>query len=492
MKIRSIIVAIIAVATIVVIGCQKDPSFDTTEITTKQVTSITGCSAVSGGEIIPGETPPTISKRGVCWSTSPEPTINDYTVTHPNGGFGKFTVTMDGLSKNTTYYVRAFAWNRTGAIYGEEYSFTTTELTAPTVTATTVTNVSYTSVTLGGNVTNGNGATVTERGVCWSTSINPTVNNSKQSVGGGIGTFTTYITGLTDGVTYYVRAYAINSVGTTYGEQRTITLKKFPEGCGFIPSEFSVSKNQKVVFSMGNLQYQASTNTWRFAEHQYDIIGKDNSNISSSYSGWIDMFGWGTSGWNSGANAYQPYSTSTSYSDYYPGGDYNNNLTGNYANADWGVYNKIFNGGNQAGQWRTLTYSEWNYLISGRAHASRLMGQGKVNNVNGLILLPDGWETPTSVKFTDNPSYYYSINVYSLDEWAVMESYGAVFLPAAGGRDGMGVYRDGYGYYWSSSASGGSSAYYLSFGYNVYNDMYAHGSGYRGNGRSVRLVRDAN
>ena len=255
---------------------------------------------------------------------------------------------------------------------------------------------------------------------------------------------------------------------------------------GVILAEFSVSDSTKVYFSQGNLQYQASTGTWRFAEHQYDMIGSDNSNISSSYSGWIDLFGWGTSGWNSGANAYQPYSTSTSYSDYYPGGSYSNDLTGSYANADWGVYNKISNGGNSAGMWRTLTNSEWYYLISGRAQASRLMGQGRVNNVNGLILLPDGWETPSSVKFTYDPGNY-STNVYSLDEWAVMESYGAVFLPAAGYRRGTDVGDVGsYGYYWSSSADGYDYAYYLYFvSYGVYT-----GSGYRYDGLSVRLVQD--
>ena len=255
---------------------------------------------------------------------------------------------------------------------------------------------------------------------------------------------------------------------------------------GAILAEFSVSDSTKVYFSQGNLQYQASTGTWRFAEHQYDMIGSDNSNISSSYSGWIDLFGWGTSGWNSGANAYQPYSTSTSYSDYYPGGSYSNDLTGSYANADWGVYNKISNGGNSAGMWRTLTNSEWYYLISGRAQASRLMGQGRVNNVNGLILLPDGWETPSSVKFTYDPGNY-STNVYSLDEWAVMESYGAVFLPAAGYRRGTDVGDVGsYGYYWSSSADGYDYAYYLFFcSYGVYT-----GSGYRYDGLSVRLVQD--
>ena len=156
---------------------------------------------------------------------------------------------------------------------------------------------------------------------------------------------------------------------------------------GAILAEFSVSDSTKVYFSQGNLQYRASSKTWRFAEHQWDFVGdsingnvyengvkSDNAKISSTYDGWIDLFGWGTSGWNSGANAYQPYSTSTVYSDYYPDGSYYNDLTGSYANADWGVYNKISNGGNQAGLWRTLTYSEWSYLISGRAQASRLMG----------------------------------------------------------------------------------------------------------------------
>ncbi len=61
---------------------------------------------------------------------------------------------------------------------------------------------------------------------------------------------------------------------------------------GAILAEFSVSDSTKVYFSQGNLQYQASTGTWKFADNQYDMIGDNNSNISSSYSGWIDLFGW--------------------------------------------------------------------------------------------------------------------------------------------------------------------------------------------------------
>ena len=249
---------------------------------------------------------------------------------------------------------------------------------------------------------------------------------------------------------------------------------------GAIRAEFSVSDSTKVYFSQGNLQYQASTNTWRFAEHQWDYVGYDNKNISEKYAGWIDLFGWGTSGYN-GKN---PYMTSKKDTDY---GDGENDIAG--TNYDWGVYNKISNGGNQTGLWRTLTYDEWNYLISGRAQANRLMRQGRVNNVNGLILLPDSWatETPSSVRFTYDPGNY-STNVYSLDEWAVMQSYGAVFLPATGDRYGTDVYDVGSdGYCWSTSAGdygGASSLLFYSSGVrtNYYGSRYG--------GLSVRLVQE--
>ena len=137
---------------------------------------------------------------------------------------------------------------------------------------------------------------------------------------------------------------------------------------GALPGLFSVSATKQVHFSQGNLQYQASTNTWRFAEHQYDYVGtqtadergnyggnvsgSDNRSISSTYSGWIDLFGWGT-----GSN---PTLSSTSYMDY-----------GTFV--DWGG-NPISNGGNTVNQWRTLTIAEWNYLLNTRTDASSKRG----------------------------------------------------------------------------------------------------------------------
>ena len=264
---------------------------------------------------------------------------------------------------------------------------------------------------------------------------------------------------------------------------------------GAIKAAFSVSDSKQVYFSQGNLQYQASTGTWRFAEHQYDIIGGDNANISSSYSGWIDLFGWGTSGWNSGANAYQPWSRSPSYSYYYPGGDYTNNLTGSYANADWGVYNAVVNGGNQTGLWRTLTGEEWGYLINTRTDASSKKALASIDGINGLVLLPDNWTLPDGLAFNSGISDYeqdYEQNAYSATEWVKMERNGAVFLPAAGYRSNPvsnNIVARGWnsqGEYWSSSASGYYAANSLYFGSYHVNTS----NGNRDDGRSVRLVQD--
>ncbi|MBQ6046206.1 MAG: hypothetical protein IJL38_01105 [Bacteroidales bacterium] len=256
---------------------------------------------------------------------------------------------------------------------------------------------------------------------------------------------------------------------------------------------FSVAEGRTVHFSRGNLQYQASTDTWRFAEHQYDCIGDDNANISSTYSGWIDLFGWGTSGWNSGTTAYQPWSTSMTSSDYCPGGSYSNNLMGSCANADWGVYNRISNGGNQAGMWRTLTKDEWNYLLEER-NASTVSGtenarfvKATIGSVTGLIVFPDRFTLPTGISVMasciNSASAAFAGITYTTEQWSQLEGNGALFLPAAGYRCGSGVYSVGsHGIYWSSTYSGENFAWCLSFVHSS--------SDYRSRGLSVRLVRD--
>ena len=230
---------------------------------------------------------------------------------------------------------------------------------------------------------------------------------------------------------------------------------------------FSVSDKQKVIFSKGNLQFQAITQTWRFAEHQYDYIGDANKNISSTYSGWIDLFGWGT-----GASLSATYSSASF--DLYT--KFN----------DWGA-NKISNGGNTANQWRTLTHDEWVYLYSGRTNAAGLRGLATVNNVHGCIFLPDDWSLPAGLSFTADAKNW--ANTYSTSDWAKMEQNGAVFLPAGGMRTDKIVNNvDAFGHYWSSMLKSSTDVPYI-LNFNT-SGIYPDDTSFQYNGNSVRVVKD--
>lgn len=241
---------------------------------------------------------------------------------------------------------------------------------------------------------------------------------------------------------------------------------------------FSVSATRQVIFAQGNLQYQASTNTWRFAEHQWDIIGDANKNISSSYSGWIDLFGWGTSGYNGNS----PNMTSTTSTDY---GSGERDIAG--TNYDWGVYNTISNGSGK--QWRTLTNNEWVYVFDKRSTSSGIRyAKATVNGVNGVILLPDNWSSSNySLSNTNKSVASFSSNRISQSDWtSKLESNGAVCLPAAGWRDGMSVGGVGsIGRYWSASYDNCDDSRSVGFGVGRLNADKMDG---RRNGQSVRLV----
>jgi uncharacterized protein (TIGR02145 family) len=195
-------------------------------VTTTAVTAITSTTAQSGGTVT-SDGGATVTARGVCWSTSPTPTVaNNHTT--DGSGTGSFTSSITGLSPSATYYVRAYAINSLGTGYGNVQSFTTPSPQPPTVTTIAVSNITSTSAQSGGNVMSDGGAAVTARGVCWSTGSTPTIADSKTSDGSGTGSFTSSITGLSPNTTYYVRAYATNSVGTGYGSPLQFTTVQVP------------------------------------------------------------------------------------------------------------------------------------------------------------------------------------------------------------------------------------------------------------------------
>ena len=195
------------------------------EITTTAITSITGSSAVSGGNVT-SENGGSVTAKGVCWSTTTNPTIEDSKTTDGTGT-GSFVSNITGLLPGTTYYLRAYAANNAGTGYGSELSFTTLA-TIPSLTTEAISNITESSATSGGNITTDGGASVTARGVCWSTSANPTVTDNITSNGSGTGSFTSDLTDLNAGTTYYVRAYATNSVGTAYGAEESFTTDQYP------------------------------------------------------------------------------------------------------------------------------------------------------------------------------------------------------------------------------------------------------------------------
>ena len=250
--------------------------------------------------------------------------------------------------------------------------------------------------------------------------------------------------------------------------------------------------NPSTTYTMSTSTYRPNTRfngrggvTWRFAENQWDVVGEGNANISESYTGLIDLFGWGTSGHPHGAVCFQPWSTSTTTSDYHAYGDASYNLFDQTGEADWGC-NAISNGGNEPNKWRTLTKEEWTYLINSRSGIR--YAKATVNGVSGLIVLPDGWKTSYySLNSTNSASAAFTSNIITAAQWPTLEQHGAVFLPDAGWRSGT-SFNSGICNYWSASRFSDSQAY----------DFFCSASnvstGYttRFTGRSVRLVCQSN
>jgi hypothetical protein len=569
-------------------------------VVTAEPTDITTTSAVVGSTVTIEEGNHVFA-RGVCWGTEETPTVDG---SHTNGEAvaGSQSITLEGLTSGTTYYVRAYMVTDHGLVYGNQQTFTTenggtgdthayVDLGLPSGllwatcnvgadnpedygyyfawgetqpkdyydwstyqycmgSSTTLTkycnnssngyngftdnlttllpeddaatanwgndwrmptkeewqelynNTTVTWTTQNGvngrlfTASNGNSLFLPAAGYRGNSSLNDAGSDGNywSSSLDSYGPYLAWVLYFDSG--YYVMSNGRGHrfCGRSVRPVRVSNHSNAPTGA--INGKFTINADgDQVYFSQGNLQYQASTNTWKFAENQYDYVGSTNINISSTYSGWIDLFGWGTSGYNHGANCYQPWSTSTNDANYLAYGDASYNLYDQTGEADWG-YNPISNGGNQTNQWRTLTQPEWNYVFNTRTTTSGIRyAKANVNNVNGVILLPDDWSTSTySLSNTNSGDASFSSNTLTASQWSTLEQAGAVFLPAAGGRNGTSGTSVGgvgsYGYYCSASSGAGgngSGASFASF-CDSYLRANTNSNGYRYCGRSVRLV----
>ena len=278
---------------------------------------------------------------------------------------------------------------------------------------------------------------------------------------------------------YYYCAWIFSNETQCYelGSIKNFETEELPESNNppskLVAKPFSVSSAKNIYFSSGNLQYHPVNDEWRFAESQLDYNGVANQSLSSAYNGWIDMFGWSTTTTNFGVT------TSSDNKDY----------TGSFV--DWGT-NKI--GNDAPNTWRTLSKDEWEYLLETRTNATSLKGVAQVNGVNGLILLPDDWICPSEIIFRSGfhsnfyVESYAAYQTFSNDQWADLETAGAVFLPAAGSRLDWSMFgMQIEGVYWTTTEIDSKCSYRLKLNPDNVNCRYYDERFY---GHSVRLVKD--
>lgn len=367
-------------------------------------------------------------------------------------------------------------------VFGQATSFS--------VITTDPIDINATSAVVGGTVNAPEGTHVFLRGVCWGTEPTPDIDGSHTSEETGIGSFTSTLANLSPRTLYYVRAYAVTDFGLAYGDE-VVFVATDSAPTGAVNGKFTINgEDDQVYFSQGNLQYIGSATTpyWKFADNQWDVLGTSTGQNSNDQTVDRDLFGWGTSGWNPTNNpCYHPWDTyNSSGSSYGPAGA--NNLTGTYANSDWGVYNPISNGGNESNQWRTLSKDEWGYVFDNRTTESGIrFAKANVNDVNGVILLPDDWNSSYyDLSETNVKNASYASNTLTALDWSLLEMHGAVFLPANGYRFGTLVSSVGdNGYYWSTTSANSTYAYGVYFPETNLNPQDCSNRTY---GRSIRLV----
>ena len=274
----------------------------------------------------------------------------------------------------------------------------------------------------------------------------------------------------------------------------SLNLMLAKNNSGALTGEFTIDSvlQKKVRFSKGNLQYRDSDEKWRFATNQYDYTNNSDAYADNSKQ-WIDHFAWGTSGWSEAGISIdvQPWDLTSDDDDLYKiNNDFANDMTGVYANADWGVFNSISNAGDEPNMWRTLTAAELDTLFNHRTGTYHY-AKAQIGTVGGVMLFPDNFILPDGITVnnlnTDNVNY--SVNTYTTSEWNKLEAAGVVFMPAAGYFKPTGVspeYIAGITVYWTSTTSS-NAVKSLRFTNSTLNTS---NNGARNRGFCVRLVQD--
>jgi uncharacterized protein (TIGR02145 family) len=271
------------------------------EVETTPVSSITDESAISGGSIT-SDGGSAITDKGVCWSTSPNPAISD-ACTNEGGGTGAFTSSITGLEELTKYYVRAYATNSAGTAYGNEVEFTTLESINPAVINTVQPyNITFNSAKTGGKIVDDGGGTISSKGICWGTNSLPTLDDSVIPDMSDLDSFTVDLTGLEPLTLYYIRSFAVNEAGVSYGNQVSFTTSIDPNA-GWQPGDEWIDTRDGQRYNTVQIGEQVwfaenlnIADTISYSATDNGIIEKrchsDNENYCNTYGGiyrWSEM-----------------------------------------------------------------------------------------------------------------------------------------------------------------------------------------------------------
>jgi uncharacterized protein (TIGR02145 family) len=492
-------------------GYGNNITFQTTvpavpSLTTRELLNITNTTATGGGSIT-NDGGSSITAKGICWSISPNPTTTDSKTTDGTGT-ATFTSFITGLSANVTYYVRAYAINSTGTGYGNQQTFTTssTSNTLPVVTSTSVTGLTTVQATFNAEVNSQGGGTVTERGAVWNTSGNPTVNSNRIPSGAGTGVYTATITGLSGGSNYYVRAYAINNFGISYGVEIPFTTLF---GLATLTTNNVIA--QSITASSGGNITDNGGSTVTVSGVVWNTTGTPNISDSKTTDGS------GTGSYVSNLTALSPSTTYyvRAYATNSTGTAYGNEQTftttatsPTVTDIDGNTYNTVQignqvwmsenlktsryrNGGSIPyvvgnAEWGALTTGAWSYYDH---DAKNDPIYGKLYNwytTLGDTLCPTGWGVPTDAEWTTLTTYLGGEGVAG----GKMKSIGTAYWnsPNTGATNESGFsvlpggYRDGFGsfdgissnaFFWSATESGSNNAWIRSLTIdngNVYRD----------------------
>ena len=399
-------------------GCKKE---EKATVKTLSITEVTTTSAKGGGNVT-DDGGSAVVARGVVWHTDPAPTIeNNLGKTVDGSGVGLFSSSMIQLTPNTSYNVRAYATNSTGTSYGEVVTFKSSISSGPVIVTDPVTNITQTTATGGGAIISDGGSAITARGVCLSTSPNPTVADIKTVDGNGTGSFTSNLTGLQPGTTYYVRAYAVNSAGTAYGGQQTFATQTVGATIPTVTTTAVTNVTQTGATGGGNVTSDGGAPVTArgvcWSTNQNPTVGVGNHTSDGSGTG---AFTSNISGLQSSSNyyvrAYATNSEGTGYGDQvtlstagcpptvtdFNGNVYNTVQIGNQCWMKENLVVRNYNDGTpipnvtSGSNWTIITYGArcW-YMMDSATYAGTYGSLYNWFAANSGNLCPVGWKVPS-------------------------------------------------------------------------------------------------